>query len=448
MGGNKKRSGQSQRVNKPKKSHKSNSPRRSECAKKPRMSHNSPRNSKKSQNSSSSSLCQIFGKCGGCDYLDIDYKEQLQNKQTAIYELFSDFASDDEFLKIKGMDDPYHYRDKVISPFVFGKKLPSGKRQILTGMYEAGTHRVLQNDACLLENEIAQKTIRVIRQIMLKYDMQPYDEDRGTGFIRHAVIRVGHETDEVLLTIVTNAREFPHSKSFCRKIIEKVPEITTIVQNVNTRQTNVILGDEEHVLYGPGFILDTLCGLSFRISSHSFYQVNSAQTEALYRSAMELAHPEDGGIFIDAYCGTGTIGLVAASMGAEYVVGVDSVASSIRDARANAKHNGIVNAEFECIDATEFLQKMVADNAFGEKTSEEGLTILMDPPRAGSTDEFLDAAAMLNPKRIVYISCNPKTQARDVKFLIDRGFSIEAIQSVDMFPHTKHVENIVSLVKL
>lgn len=391
----------------------------------------------------SSELCPIFGKCGGCDHLDIAYPDQLANKQQEIEHLFAGIAPSDAFHPIKGMEIPLHYRNKVISPYVHGKKLPSGKRQILTGMYAAGTHRVLQTDECLLENGTAQRVIRAIKHIMSKYDIQPYDEDKGTGFIRHAVVRVGHESGEVLVTIVTNGGEFPHSKSFCKRLIEKVPEITTVVQNVNTRQTNVILGDEERVLYGPGFILDTLCGLSFRISSHSFYQVNSTQTEVLYKSAMELAHPDDGGTFIDAYCGTGTIGLVAASMGASRVIGVDSVSSSIRDARMNAKHNGIANAEFVCEDATEFLQRMASDaSALGE------LTILMDPPRAGSTDGFLEAAAALAPKRIVYISCNPKTQLRDVERLIELGFQVEAVCPVDMFPHTKHIENIVALVPL
>lgn len=389
----------------------------------------------------SSELCAVFGKCGGCDLLDVAYADQLAQKQAEVESLFARFLSPGVLQPIKGMETPFHYRNKVISPYVYGKKLSSGKRQILTGMYEAGTHRVLQTDECLLENAVAQRAIRAIKHIMSKYDIQPYDEDKGTGFIRHAVVRVGHESGEVLVTIVTNGSEFPHSKSFCKKLIEKVPEITTVVQNVNTRQTNVILGDEEHVLFGPGFILDTLCGLSFRISSHSFYQVNSMQTEVLYKSAMELAKPECGGAFVDTYCGTGTIGLVAASMGASRVIGVDSVSSAIRDARMNAKHNGITNAEFVCEDATEFLQSMAFEGGLGSD-----ITILMDPPRAGSTDGFLRACAALSPKRIVYISCNPKTQLRDVERLVELGFRIDSICPIDMFPNTKHIENIVALV--
>ncbi len=439
-----------------------------------------------------SAACSVFGKCGGCDLLDIPYAKQLESKQAQIEGLFKDLAPSSAFRKIKGMDDPHHYRDKVISPFVFGDKLSSGKRRILTGMYEAGTHHVLQTDGCLMENEVAQRVIKAVRKIMSKYDMQPYDEDRGCGFIRHVVVRIGHETGEVLVTVVTNEREFPHSKSFSKKLIEKVPEITTIVQNVNTRQTNVILGEEARVLYGPGFILDTLCSLSFRISSGSFYQVNSMQTEVLYRSAMELAHPEEGDVFIDAYCGTGTIGLVAASMGASRVLGFDSVDAAIRDARMNAKHNGITNAEFVCADADEFMRSfrngvqkdpsvasLLQDDIKDVSKDDEmlyachpehpsaiptsssvipsevegsfcesapgNLTLLMDPPRAGSTEGFLNAVIALKPRRIVYISCNPITQARDVEQLVGGGYTIETIQPIDMFPHTKHIENIVSL---
>ncbi|MFR1166755.1 MAG: 23S rRNA (uracil(1939)-C(5))-methyltransferase RlmD [Adlercreutzia equolifaciens] len=277
--------------------------------------------------------------------------------------------------------------------------------------------------------------------------MEPYDEDAGTGFVRHAVVRVGHTSGEVLVTVVTNGDQFPASKAFCRELARRVPEVTTVVQNVNTRQTNVILGDEERVLYGPGFILDTLCGLSFRISSQSFYQVNATQTEALYDEAVRLAHLTGTETVVDAYCGTGTIGLVAAKRGAARVVGVDSVEAAIRDARGNARHNGVENAEFVAEDATRFMERLAAERAAaGEAPSQDGpLVLLMDPPRAGSTPAFLKAAAALGPERIVYISCNPKTQARDVRQLVGAGYIVRAVRPVDMFPHTDHVESIVML---
>lgn len=348
------------------------------------------------------------------------------------------------------MDDPCRYRDKVMSPLVAGKRGPGGRREVLTGMYAKGTHQVIAADGCLLENEVAQKVVRAVASIMRKHGIEPYDEDSGRGFLRHVVVRVGHESGEVLVTLVTNADEFPHAKSFCRELVRRVPQVTTVVQNVNTRQTNVVLGAKERVLFGPGFILDTLCGMSFRISSQSFYQVNARQTDVLYRTAVDLAQLRGGETVVDAYCGTGTIGLVAAgSAPGVRLIGVDSEASSIRDARKNAAHNGMEGAEFVAADATEFLQSLAAGGAGAKEEGAAGrrapVVLFMDPPRAGSTPEFLDAAASLAPERIVYISCNPRTQVRDVQRLLDAGYAVEAVQPVDMFPHTDHIECVVSL---
>jgi 23S rRNA (uracil1939-C5)-methyltransferase len=258
--------------------------------------------------------------------------------------------------------------------------------------------------------------------------------------LRHAVVRVGHESGEVLVTLVTNGDEFPASKSFCRELVKRCPFVTTVVQNINKRQTNVILGQEERRLYGPGFILDTLCGLSFRISSRSFYQVNSTQTSVLYDKAIEFACLTGDEIVVDAYCGTGTIGLVAAKRGAAQVIGVDSVESAIHDAHENAHHNGVGNARFIAADATAFMRDLAAA---GERVD----VVLMDPPRAGSTPEFLDALASVAPSRVVYISCNPNTQVRDVRLLAERGYEVDVIQPVDMFPHTDHVECVARMTR-
>ena len=428
----------------------------------------------------SGSPCPVDARCGGCKNLCVPYTKQLIDKQLRIERLFAPLAPDGTISLIKGMKDPYHYRNKVISPFAPGKKLPprgqdrkatdarnrkaadaraakggKGKRpqaryEILTGMYAAGSHELVPTDKCLIENETAKKVVLAVRDIMRKHDVAPYREDTGTGFMRHVVVRVGHTSGEVLVTLVTNSDDFPSSKSFCRELIRLCPAVTTVVQNVNERQTNVILGDKERVLYGPGFILDELCGLSFRISSKSFYQVNATQTEVLYRAAMDLAGFDGTQVAIDAYCGTGTIGLVAAKSGAARVIGVDSVESAIRDARTNARHNGVENAEFVAGDATDFMCELAKEGVLGASEQEEGaqaggLVVLMDPPRAGSTEEFLRAAAALAPKRIVYISCNPETQARDVEFLDSIGYAVVAVQPVDMFPHTDHIECIVAL---
>lgn len=465
------------------------------------------------------SLCPVSHLCGACQMLDVAYEEQLARKYAYMRGLFEGLAPHDAILPPIGMDEPFHYRNKVISPYAPGKKLPartagkgaaakgaSGKgglgasadsranshassrtakapvrREILTGMYAKGTHKLVPTDTCLLENEIAKKVTLAVRDIMARYDVAPYDEDAHAGFIRHAVVRVGHESGEVLVTLVTNGADFPSSKAFCRELVKRVPQITTVVQNVNERQTNVILGQQERTLYGPGFILDTLCGLSFRISSHSFYQVNATQTEVLYNKAIELAGLNGTECAIDAYCGTGTIGLVAAKRGAARVIGVDSVTSAIADARLNARHNGIENAEFVAADATEFMLELAAGRAAqnsGEAKRPESagaapdpgtpapgapapadtpapsapaqpeeLVLFMDPPRAGSTECFLDAAASMAPARIVYISCNPETQVRDIAYLRKHGYKPEIIQPVDMFPHTDHVESIALLTK-
>lgn len=421
--------------------------------------------------------CPVEKRCGACRSLAVAYGDQLAEKQASIRELFSAIASDSDetrFLPIVGMAKPYHYRNKVVSPYVPGKRIGSSaakrgssraahsrkkgdtrvpaRREILCGMYERGTHRVIPTDECLIENEAAKRIILTIRDIMPAHRIEPYNENNGRGFLRHAIVRVGHQSGEILVTLVTNGENFPGAKKFCRDLVKRCPEITTIVQNVNTRNTNVILGDgKERTLYGPGFILDKLCGLSFRISSHSFYQVNAVQTEVLYERAIELANLQGGERILDAYCGTGTIGLVAARKLSELnetdricagagVTGVDKVAAAIVDARNNAKHNGIDNARFVAEDAGEF---MSAEAARGEHYD----VVFMDPPRAGASESFLAALARLAPERIVYISCNPKTQVRDCSFLLEHGYELAVVQPVDMFPHTDHIENITVLAR-
>lgn len=385
------------------------------------------------------------------------YERQLQYKQHEIAELFGSVASESCVLEpILGMGDPFRFRNKIASPFAPGKlhvtKRGTGgraramgkgpRKDVLCGMYARGTHHIVPIDDCIVENESGRRIVSAVRSLMMRFGIEAYDEDAGTGVIRHVVVRVGHESGEVLVTLVSNVGMFPGAKNIARELVRRCPEITTVVLNVNMRKTNAILGSEEHVLYGPGFILDTLCGLSFRISSHSFYQVNAVQTEVLYRKAIELAlddapaDPDEISI-MDAYCGTGTIGLAAASMaGNAHVVGVDKTESSIHDARQNALHNGIENATFVTADAGAYLRAQVAKgNRFD--------VLIMDPPRAGSTEEFLRAVVDSGVSRIVYVSCNPFTQVRDIELLQKMGFELRHIQPVDMFPHTDHVETVV-----
>lgn len=440
------------------------------------------------------SKCAVSQQCGACTAIDAPYEKQLEEKQAQIVELFDELAGEDCALHpICGMSEPYHYRNKVISPYAPGKRLGDtqgkgrassknargkhgarrgARHEILCGMYAKGTHRIIDSSCCLLENKEAKRIIQTIKQLMPKFGIEPYNEDTGAGFLRHVIVRVGHSSGEILVTLVTNDTQFPASKAFCRELCKRAPSITTVVQNVNTRFTNVILGDEgESRLYGPGFILDDLCGLRFRISSHSFYQVNATQTEVLYRRAIELAGLSGNEVVMDAYCGTGTIGLVAAkglrasetagaasasaasagaaeadgagssaseTPGAAKVIGVDKVTEAIKDARNNARHNKIENAEFFAEDAGKFMQKLAREGGHID-------VLFMDPPRAGSSKEFLDATCQLKPERIVYISCGPNTQARDIAYLVERGYKLTDIQPVDMFPHTSHIENICRL---
>lgn len=391
--------------------------------------------------------CPIDGRCGGCTLLSVSYDRQLRSKQAEMEALFADLLDGDTCIRpIVGMKDPRHYRNKVVSPYVGVYDKKARRRRVLCGMYERGTHRVIDSRECLIENQEAKRIILAIRDLMPKFGIAPYDEDADTGFLRHVQVRVGHASGEVMVTLVTREDTFPASKAFVRALIKKHPSITTVVQNVNTRQTNVIMGDKERTLYGPGFILDSLCGLSFRISSKSFYQVNVEQTEALYTRAVEMARLTGTETVMDAYCGTGTIGLVAArgvlgGPGAARVIGVEERPDAVADARNNARHNGIAAAEFVADDAGAFMRTL---SARGEELD----VLLMDPPRSGSTPDFLKAACTLAPHRIVYISCNPKTQARDAEYLVAHGYRIDEMQPVDMFPHTPHTENILSFERV
>ncbi|MDO4443056.1 MAG: 23S rRNA (uracil(1939)-C(5))-methyltransferase RlmD [Slackia sp.] len=388
-------------------------------------------------------FCPIDGRCGGCELLSVPYRKQLRAKQAQMEELFSGLLDENaQVHAIAGMRDPRYYRNKVVSPYVAVYDRRARKRRVLCGMYERGTHRVIDSKECLIENQEAKRIILTVRELMGNFGMTPYDEDADTGFLRHVQVRVGHTSGEVMVTLVTREEAFPASRAFVRALKRAHPSITTVVQNVNTRKTNVIMGDKERTLYGPGFILDSLCGLTFRISSKSFYQVNADQTEVLYMRAIEMAQLAGTETVMDAYCGTGTIGLVAArgvngGPGAARVIGVEERPDAVADAANNARHNGIEAAEFVAADAGAFMRELAAR---GERLD----VLLMDPPRAGSTPDFLKAACTLAPRRIVYISCNPHTQMRDAGYLVQHGYRIVEMQPVDMFPHTPHVENILA----
>ena len=312
-------------------------------------------------------------------------------------------------------------------------------RKVIAGTYEPRSHRIVDINSCLNEDKNATAIIVTIKKLLPSFRLAPYDEDARTGFLRHVLVRRGIHTGEVMVVLVTASPVFPSRQNFLKALLAAHPEITTIVQNVNNRRTSVLLGDREQTLYGPGFIRDTLCGMSFRISPRSFYQINPTQTEVLYRRAIKAAGLTGKERVLDTYCGIGTIGMIAAADARE-VIGVEQNPAAVRDAIRNAKENGVENIRFVAADATEWMQAAAA-----EKLSID--ILLMDPPRSGSTPEFLSAAVKMAPRRIVYISCCPETQARDLALLQKGGYRVTLLQPVDMFPHTEHIETVVLLSK-
>lgn len=380
-------------------------------------------------NSGKNSACPIMKKCGGCCYQDIPYKEQLEIKQKSICRLLGAFGRVEPIL---GMENPFHYRNKVHA--VFARKKDGS---IISGVYEEGTHKVLPVDKCLIENEKADEIIRTIRDLVKSFKIKIYNEDSEYGLLRHVLVRVGRQSKEIMVVLVLASPVMPSKNNFVKALRKAHPEITTIVVNVNDKRTSMVLGDKEQVIYGKGYIEDTLCGSVFRISPKSFYQVNSVQTEKLYRKALEFAGLTGKETVLDAYCGIGTIGIIASGFAKE-VIGVELNLDAVRDAKINAKRNGIENISFYHNDAGVFITELAEQH---KKID----VVFMDPPRAGSDEAFLSSVAKLMPEKIVYISCNPLTLERDLKYLVKHGYRVERMVPVDMFAGTNHVETIVSL---
>lgn len=375
--------------------------------------------------------CSVSKKCGSCQYQGVPYKEQLAAKQKRMKKLLGKFAN---VKPIIGMDDPFYYRNKVHAVFDRDKK-----GNIICGTYEAKTHKVVPIEECMIEDKISQEIIRTIRDMLKSFRIKTYDEDTGYGLLRHVLVRRGFSTDEIMVVLVIGSPIFPSKNNFVKALRKKYPQITTVVLNVNDKKTSMVLGERDIVIYGKGYIRDTLCGCTFRISPQSFYQVNPVQTEILYKTAIEYVGLGRKETVIDAYCGIGTIGLVAAKR-AKNVIGVELNPDAVRDARINAKENKITNARFYQGDAGEFMENM-AENG------EHADVVFMDPPRIGSDKKFMSSVIKLNPSRIVYISCGPETLARDLEYLTKHGYDVRKIQPVDMFSFTDHCENICLLTK-
>lgn len=376
--------------------------------------------------------CTVAKKCGGCQYQGIPYQEQLKKKQKMEEGLLKKFC---KVSPIIGMENPYYYRNKVHSVFDRDRR-----GNIISGTYEANTHHVIPVEDCLIEDEKCQEIIRTIRGMLKSFKIKTYDEDTGYGLLRHVMVRRGFKTGEIMVILVLGSPILPSKNNFVKALRKEHPEITTVILNVNDKKTSMVLGEWEKPIYGKGYIKDILCGCTFRISPKSFYQVNPVQTEKLYKIAVEYAGLTGKETVIDAYCGIGTIGLVAAKH-AKKVIGIELNKDAVRDAKMNAKDNQITNVEFRQGDAGEFMVKMASK---GEKAD----VVFMDPPRAGSDRKFLSSVVKLGAGRVVYVSCNPETLARDLKYLVKWGYEVRKVQPVDMFPFCGHVETVVLMSKV
>lgn len=379
--------------------------------------------------------CPYAGKCGGCDYAGMPYAGQLKRKEAFLRESIGAVcrACRCRIEPILGAEDPFYYRNKVHAALARG---PKGTA--IRGIYQKNTHHVIPVRGCLLEDRRADAIIEAVTEMIPSFKWKVYDEDTGVGLIRHIMVRTASEG--IMLILVTAVPQLPGKNNFVKAIRRQFPEITTIVQNINSRRTSMVLGDRNIVLWGKGTILDRSLGMDFRISPSAFYQVNARQTKKLYRLAREMAGLTGTEHVLDAYCGTGTIGMFMAPFAGD-VTGVELNRHAVKDAVANARSNHIRNIEFICADATEFLQACAANRLEGPAFD----VLCMDPPRTGSTPEFIRAASALAIPKIVYVSCGPESLARDLKEFCRCGYRIIRVVPVDMFPFTKDVETVCLL---
>ena len=374
--------------------------------------------------------CKICTSCGGCQYQQLDYKAQLKYKTKRVKEALTRISKiDAEVLPCLGMDDPYNYRNKIQVPF---NKDRNGK--VKFGFYKENSHIIMPIKECAIEDRRAAPILWDIKLLLEEMNIPCYNEDSGKGILRYVLIRTSYHYDELMVVLVTTQMNFPGQRNFINELVNRHPEITTIVENVNSRHTNVILGNQEKVLYGPGHIKDDILGLTFEISAASFFQVNPIQVEKLYASALNLIDFNKKEVVLDAYSGVGTIGLIAAR-NAKKVISVEINKSAHKNAIENAKRNNIDNIEFHCADAGEFITKYDGDID----------VLIMDPPRSGSDETFLSTVMNKRIKKVIYVSCNPETLARDIAYL-SKIYEVKYVQPVDMFPMTAHVETVVELL--
>lgn len=376
--------------------------------------------------------CDYFVQCGGCQLQHLSYEGQLKWKQRMVENVMKRLGKiDAPVLPVKGMDEPWHYRNKSQIPFAQGEIAP------IAGFYKTKSHTIVDMERCLIQTAEADVIMADFKRELTALGIRPYNEEAHKGMLRHVVIRKGRTTNEVMVVVVTTARKFPQAEATVAKIRELVPNVTSIVQNINPNKTNVIFGDETVTLWGKDVIEDTIGDVRFEISARSFYQVNPIQTEVLYKQALDYAQLTGNERVIDAYCGIGTISLFLAKK-AKHVMGVEIVPQAIEDAKRNAELNGFTNTYFEAGPAEEIIPRWY-------KEGKEADVLVVDPPRKGCDEALLNTIIEQKPKRVVYVSCNPATLARDLRILEDGGYQTQEIQPVDMFPHSTHCEAVALL---
>lgn len=380
-------------------------------------------------------VCPVYAECGGCQLQHLSYAGQLRMKQQQVKDALTRIGHlDTEVLPVIGCSNPWNYRNKMQFPAASGAE---GKISI--GCYAAATHSVIDTGSCMIQKEANNEVLTTVRKWMQRYSISAYDEKTGKGLVRHVMSRVGVHSGEVMAVLITSAYDIPHKKELVEWLTKYVPNLVSVVQNINKKPTNVVMGSKTRVLYGRTTITDSLGALSFNISAQSFFQVNSEQAEKLYNKALEYAALSGNETVVDVYCGTGTISLYLAKHAGK-VYGIEIVAPAIEDAKKNAQDNNCSNAEFILGDAAEKLPQLLAE---GVKPD----VVVVDPPRAGCEQKVLKAIADVEPQRIVYVSCNPASLARDLAYLSERGYKTMAAQPVDMFPMCAHVETVCLLSK-
>ncbi len=379
--------------------------------------------------------CPLGKKCGGCDFWHMDYQEETRLKAQRVKDSLNRIGGESlDEVPITSAESVYGYRNKVQFP------VTKGKHGVEAGFYQAGTHQVVSTQRCLIQPEVADTAKKIAIEWMQAWKIPAYSEEKHAGCVRHIYVRTAKNGSEVMVCIVTLGNQIPKSDDLLERLQAEIPGVRTLIQIIQPNKTNVILGDKMRILYGDGYIEETLCGSTFRISPKTFFQVNRNQAEKLYEKALEYANLQPEDVALDLYCGAGTITLAMAKSGAT-VIGVEVVEPAILDARVNAEANGIKNVTFVCGDA----------GAAAKKLAQEGITpqvIMVDPPRKGLSPDVVEAILSMSPQRLVYVSCDPATLARDVKLFTAEKYALEKVHAFDLFPRCAHVETVVLMTKL